>query len=346
MKKYTEMSIRNLKIKSRNFRKIANAAWVVGTLGPWFTPVTELKPIVGLGVYAYLVLSLYRNFAIDNAVYDNVEYKEFQKIYNEVLGDMVNLSKTLDNKSIMEHYALYNYLIDSDYLSCKNSDNKYHDVFYEPNLAPEYTLNGHGVCRHQAAMGNDFFTELGFENNFEVCYLSKDLNNSDKLTIIVSFLDNLAESFEAEGKFEEAKIVRHDIEIFNTLKDDELDEGPKKKVKNNHAIIKVNDDINTYLLDTAQRTFYTSSGYDPNVYLDYKGKKVDMGKDLRDRKAYNKISPTIITKDLLSIQELRNKYQDSTLKVVDNIDLIKKFNKENQDKLERAEEIYVKSLRK
>ena len=346
MKKYTEMSIRNLKIKSKNFRKMAHAAWAIGVFGPWITPVPELKPVIGLGVYAYLALSLYRNFAIDNAVYDNVEYKEFQKIYNEVLGDMVNLSKTLDNKSIMEHFALYNYLIDSDYLSCKNSDNKYHDVFYEPTLAPEYTLNGHGICRHQAAMGNDFFTELGFENNFEVCYLSRDLKNSVELTVIVSFLDSLAESFEAEGRFEEAKKVRHDIEIFKTLNDDVLDEEPKKKVKINHAIIKVNDDINTYLLDTAQRTFYTSSGYDPNVYLDYKGKKVDIGKDLRDRKAYNKISPIIPTKDLLPIDTLRDEYVDSLIKIEDNVDLIKKFNKENQDKLERAEEIYVKSLRK
>ena len=163
MKRYEEMSIKNLKILSKNIRMIADATWAISAFGP-FVSSPELKPYMSIGLLAYLGLSVYRNLAIDASISKNKEYLEFQKIYSEVLDNMVNLSKKLDNKTVMEHYALLRELLDYGALSCSSSDNLYHTCYYEPFVAPEFTLNGHGVCRHQAAMGCDFYSKLGIEN--------------------------------------------------------------------------------------------------------------------------------------------------------------------------------------
>ena len=41
-----------------------------------------------------------------------------------------------------------------------------------------------------------------------------------------------------------------------------------------------------------------------------------------------------------------DEYRSGIIKYTDNFDMIEKFNRDNKDRLERAEEIYVKSLRK
>lgn len=346
MKRYEEMSIKNLRLKSKTIKKIANISWAVGAFGPWFSPIPELKPVIGLGVYAYLALSLYRNLAIDASIDKNKEFLEFQKIYSEVLDEMVELSKSLDNKTIMEHYGLYSGILEDHMLSCASSDNKYHDNYYEPFLAPEYTLNGHGVCRHQAAMGCDFFSKLGIQNNFEVCYLSVDTSVIPGLDDLSTVLENLIIEAEKEGKKDYVTLFKEFLEDVNDTKEDIKNRSLiKKKVYNNHAIMKVNDSNNTYFLDTAQRTIYTGSD-NPNVFCDMKGKKIDLGVDIRDKKRYAKVSPTIITNDVPSIDDLMDEYRSGIIKYTDNFDMIEKFNRDNKDRLERAEEIYVKSLRK
>ena len=348
MTKHKDKSIRNLRIESRMIRAIAQGSWFVGAFGPWFSPIPELKPFLGIGVYAYLALSIYRHLAIDSAISDNNEFKEFTKIYKEVLGDMVDLSKTLDNKSAIEHHALYQYILDHDYLSCGKTDNMYHSVLYESFLAPEYALNGHGVCRHQAAMGSDFFSALGFENNFEICYLSKDNSAVPQLEFIKSGLEEHIETLNKTGCKEEVELYKTFLKAIDmAIKEAKDEEDNKKKKKfNNHAIVKVNEDENTFFFDTSQRTFYTATEDNPNIFSDYKGKTVDLSVDLKDRKKYNKISPVIPTNNLLPISDIRDEYLKSIVKLADNDDLIRKFNKENNDRLERAEEIYIRSLRK
>ena len=345
MKRYEEMSIKNLKIKSKNIRMIADASWAISAFGPWFSP-PELKPYMSIGLLAYFGLTMYRNLAIDGSINKNKEYLEFQKIYSEVLDNMVNLSKSLDNKTAMEHYALYRGLLEYRMLSCSQSDNIYHDSYYEPFIAPEFTLNGHGVCRHQAAMGCDFYSKLGIENQFEVCHLSTDTSVLPDFDAVSYSMEKLILDAKNDGREEYVALFNEFLEEINDIKEN-IKKGAsnKKKNSNNHAIIKVNDNDRTYFLDTAQKTFYTGSD-NPTVFHDHLGKIIDIGVDTKDKKRYAKLSPVITTHSVPTSENLLSEYRKSIFKFGDNLDMIIQFRKENKDRLERAEEIYIKSLKK
>ncbi len=342
MKKYDEMPIKNLMIRRNTVRKLANISWAISAFGPWIAPVPEIKPYMSIGLVAYFGLTMYKNLAIDKGIAENKDYLEFQKIYSEVLDEMVNLSNNLDNKTVMEHYTLYRGLLEDNMLSCGKSDNRYQDTYFEPFVAPEFTLNGHGVCRHQAAMGCDFYSKLGIENNFEVCNFSVDSSVLPDLDSISDSIEKIILAAKEDGREEDVVLLNGFLDEIIDIKNESSN---KKKRKNNHVIMKVNEGDNTYLLDTTQRTFYTASD-EANIFRDNKGKMIDTGISSKNKKYHAKLSPTIATHNIPTSSELTNEYRKSILKYEDNLDMIIKFNLENQDRLERAEEIYIRSLRK
>ncbi len=349
MKKHVDMSIKNLMVERKNVRVLANASWAISAFGPLISPAPEITPYFSIGSLAFIGLTLYKYLVVDKAIDNNTEFNEFRKIYNEVLDDMVNLSKSIDNKSAIEHYALYQYIINHNLLSCKESDNLFHDIVYDGGMFPGYTLNGHGVCRHQAAMGANFFEKLGFDNNFEACRFSRDYSVDTDLDLIRKMFEKELEEAKEKGSKEDITLCKMLLDsVYETIEElnSQDDKKDKNKNKNNHAVIKVNEGENTYFFDTMQRTFYTASGYNPNILQDYKGKQINIGVALKDKKHFNKISPVIPTNNLLPIGEIRKEYIDSMVKLANNVDVVRKFNKENQDKLERAEEIYIRSLKK
>ena len=346
MKKYEEMSIKNLVIKGENIRKAATITGLLCGLESIAMPIPEAKFMITGGAFAYLAMSLSKDIAIDASLDNNKEYLEFKRIYSEILDNMVKLTKNLDNKTVMEHYTLYRGLLDDHMLSCSSSDNSFHELYYEPFVAPEYTLNGHGVCRNQAAMGCDFYSKLGYENHFQPCYSSVDPSCLPMIDSITAILEKAILEGEKKGDNVHVDLIKGFLEEVRDTKANMIAERlSKKKKHNNHVVIKVNDSNNTYFLDTMQKTFYTSSDK-PDIFCNMAGERIETGIQSRKKKRYEKLSPNITTHNVPSIGKLRDEFKKCIHKYKDNYDMIEKFNKENKDRLERAEEIYTRSLRK
>lgn len=247
---------------------------------------------------------------------NSIEEVELLKIYREVLKDIEKLTKEFDNKTVIEHHELLEILIACEYLKYRSIPLQTKKVENELYILGALSLNNHGVCRHNATFEKDFLSDLGYKSRI---LLGAHAKGTPK-------------------DFHELLGMSASEKYMGTPSKNIIVDG---SIPANHAICMVNDKDYSYYLDLACDTMYTRNDNictdgGLNVFI----VKPELDSDYKLAFDMKKLK----TKESLPIGELRYELDKAGRKMIGNIDLLEKFQTEQRDRLERAEEIYQKYL--
>lgn len=339
--------IENLVLRKDCIDILSKTGYRLSAVGAFTSPLV-VKPVFAVSFLFLYLLNNYNIYTFSESIKNNEAYKELKEIYNAVLDDLIKLSKDIDNEKAIEHFALYNYLFRRRLLGTSKSDFEYHNLVFEPASFPELTINGHGVCRHTSLMGTDLFSKLGFETQFVGGhhYYDYELFNHMSPEDIEQIKTQLP--FFKKLKPDLAPFFEEMIQEYNKF----ISGNAKIYIpshfgsKPNHGIFKVNEDEHSYFFDVSLNTMYVKDEKNPNLLCNNAGHKIDCNLRNKDRNILYLLYKPIITYDTVSPEELQSSFLKATNKVVDNMDMLRDFRNNNMDRFERAEEIYIKSLKK
>lgn len=268
------------------------------------------------GIYCLDILSSFRTQKVAS------DYKELEKLYDEVIANTGDLISELDFKDPISVFAFYIHMYRSGYLSYNK------DFKYSTNMKDFSCLNGldvirgRGVCRSVASMLSDIYRKINMESQ---CMIVK--TDGDTIHQLEHLSEINVEKTEDSQKF---------VKFVSTL--------TKYIPIPNHMITYVSANGKNYILDPMN---------DGMMYNDNKNKLI-----LANNQDYSmKNFPTLMSfykllgmfernskmdKSFKSIdeEEYRKIYLDALKVCKDNIWMLEKFYEENK---ELYHEIYHKS---
>lgn len=265
------------------------------------------------------------------------DIKTINTICNEIIDNIVRLAKEFNVDNPID--AFYLFCLMYEY-GCFSYDlNNFHklkmSVYKDENLMGSLTLNGHGVCRHEAVFLQKLYTKLGYESDVACGYCQKinplTLNDFSK---DYQFMKDASKQEIDEfflKKYTDVKIKHH---------------SPKFSEKGyvNHALTRV--DFNNYIIltDPVNSSIFCKIAADiysslllPLCTFVLDEKRTEIFNDLIEIK-------TIEEKPELDSDRILSQIFESGIKFLNKEDVFHSFHKNNLNMLEEAENLTQKVL--
>lgn len=336
VKKISEMNYDELLM----LKKISSMS-LNGMAGLFALSAIYLKnPLPLLSVYG--VVSTYHNIKTITEKYMSVtdeDIKIMKNIYEDILLNFTKMAKTIDIDNSIEVFIIFFFMKENGFFSFDKDNNhvlklsRYKDSALDGLLS----LNGHGVCRHNALFLHNLYTKLGFTSDISTGSLNKGP---------ISLIDDFILEYGYSDKYTTAELNK--IFITKYIKTGLI---PKilYKSKNkytNHAITRVNFNDSTILTDPTNGSifihefagiFKSFPSYD-SIFI--------LNEDYTS--LYNKareIEEIELNYDY-KLEEILSAVMKTYIKLSGITDIISNFYKENKDIYIEAENIMQKVLKK
>lgn len=265
------------------------------------------------------------------------DIKTINAICNEIIDNIVKLAKVFNIDNPVD--ALYLFCSMYEYgcfsYDLNNSHKLKMSFFKDINLAGSLTLNGHGICRHNAVFLQKLYTKLGYESDIAYGY-SQGINPF----IINDFL----EDYQSMKDVSKQEIDDFFLKKYTDAKFKSYGSKSLEKEYANHALTRVNFNDYTILTDsTCSSVFYMVAA---DIYLSL---PVSICTFVLDGKR------TIFYTDIIGIKNIEEKLEPDSDRILSQIlksgikflnkeDVFHSFHKDNLDMLEEAESLTQKAL--
>lgn len=237
-----------MKVEDRFKKLIIYDLWWMFLLVSYSPKLISQFVVLPISVTCFCKLFKDVNFFDENfkdLCFESVEFKEFYKVYNFILEEVIKLFKDLDINNESEIFAGYYYLLKNGYLSIDNKfyyENHVNDClfFYCANV-----IEGYGNCVDISSMFTDLLNFSGIES-YNISMMLDDsvarLNDEDLDCFV---LDEEIESCIKSG----------DVNFLNKLKECLFHISKRRKRYNHLVTLSINDN-NIVVMDATNNTIF------------------------------------------------------------------------------------------
>lgn len=334
MKAFNEMSYDELmKIRKNNNIKTAAFTGVSAIL-----MILLKNPLFLFSIHYALHSNKTENRNLSKEIAEKDEdIKTINTICNEIIDNIVKLAKefNVDNPvdvfylfCLMYDYGCFSYDLDNLH---KLKMSLYKDI----NLAGSLTLNGHGVCRHNAVFLQKLYTKLGYESDI-ACGYSQGINPM--------IINNFLVDFQTMKGVDKQEIDEFFLKKYTNAKIKPQSLKFLEKKYTNHILTRVNFNNYTILADPTCPSVLCKVAAD--IYFSLPLPLCTFVLDEKETEFFN---------DLIGIKNIEEKLEPDSDKILSQIlksgikflneeDVFHSFHKDNLDMLEEAENLTQKVL--
>lgn len=295
---------------------------------------------VSAALYAFLVFSRLENYT--------KEMVTIKSAYGEVLDNYANLMNKFDLNNPIQISTMHANMVEDGYLSVNNKfkfDRK--NVYDYNGINGANIINGHGVCRHYAALLSDLLNRMNIDAfNLTVCFpdyglsiellknqvgqtreeiyanIRKYFINPDYANQIMEALDKLMEDNKKEFK----------VTLFN-----QKEKNIIKRILGNHAICFAVQNGYGYYLDPTMKRIYTMKSDDFGILCDDNIEEVKiklfLSFLLNNKCVFDKMHGQVLNDYPSEDRETINMLVDDANKLYqENLDVCNQFYQENEEK--------------
>lgn len=291
------------------------------------------------GLYGFLVFSRIENYT--------KEISAIKSTYGEIIDNYVKFMRDFNLNNPIQISTMHANMVEDGYLSINKKFEFDGKMVYDVNgLGPTNIMDGHGVCRHYAALLSDVLNAVGIDA-FNLCVY---------FPVYVPTI-NLIDDKVGQSKEEICEIVRH--YLFNPYDVKQIMEVVEKimgvnskrveislcnqKQKNiikrifgNHVICFAIQNGYSYYLDPTMRRIYHMDPDNLGKLCDYNVENINIkllsSYFFNDSDLFEKMYKQVVNYYPTEEQDIINKLVQETTKIYeDNQDVCNKFYQENEE---------------